>query len=171
MLTRLALVVVILFGGSATLFAYSRSDAWVPQTNSRFGFTFSYPADIFQVERSAGDGSGMAFVSTDGTARMLVGGLENRDDFTLESYRSFIRDKSYSNFNVHYAPRGHSWFVLSGETAERVFYEKVIFGCGGRIINRFALIYPVRSKAIFDPIVERLEDSFRIAKDCARYGY
>jgi hypothetical protein len=32
-----------------------------------------------------------------------------------------------------------------------VFYEEVMFSCSGRIIRNFALIYPIASKAMFDP--------------------
>ena len=161
----------LLFGGASATVAYGRADAWVPHTNKRFGFTFLYPTDIFRMERTAADGDGVIFTSADGGARMLVGALENRDGHTIESYRRAIRSRSYAEFNVQYAPRGHSWFVLSGETADRVFYEKVIFSCGGRIINSFALVYPRVDKALFDPIVERLENSFRAAQDCSPYAY
>jgi hypothetical protein len=51
-----------------------------------------------------------------------------------------------------------------------VFYEKVMFSCGGRIISSFALIYPISSKAMFDPIVEGIEKTFRPGQNCAPYA-
>ena len=71
---------------------------------------------------------------------------------------------------MDYAPRGATWFVLSGENERNVFYEKVIFSCSGRIINSFALIYPTESKRDFDPIVEGIEKTFRPGRDCGRYA-
>jgi hypothetical protein len=83
---------------------------------------------------------------------------------------NFIRQQSYAGYRVDYAPRGQTWFVLSGEDEQNVFYEKVLFSCQGRIINSFALIYPITSKALFDPIVERIERTFRPGQDCGPYG-
>ena len=40
-----------------------------------------------------------------------------------------------------------AWFVLSRENHQNVFYEKVMFSCGGRVISSFALIYPIASIA------------------------
>ena len=61
-----------------------------------------------------------------------------------------------------------NWFVLSGERENQIFYEKVMFTCSGRLINSFALIYPADKRHIFDPIVERVEDTFRPGRDCER---
>ena len=60
--------------------------------------------------------------------------------------------------------------MLSGEANGRIFYEKVMVTCGGRLINSFAMIYPIDQRHIFDPIVERVEDTFRPARDCKRAG-
>ena len=65
---------------------------------------------------------------------------------------------------------GKTWFVLSGEGDGKVFYEKVVFTCSGRLINSFAMIYPMERRATFDPIVERIENTFRGGTDCARAG-
>jgi hypothetical protein len=40
-------------------------------------------------------------------------------------------------------------------------YEKAMFSCGGRLINSFAVLYPVAERRFYDPIVEGMEDSFR----------
>ena len=69
-----------------------------------------------------------------------------------------------------YRPRGNTWFVLSGEGDGKIFYEKVMFSCGGRLINSFALIYPAAQRQIFDPIVERVEDTFRAGTTGCQQG-
>ena len=83
---------------------------------------------------------------------------------------NMIRQESYAEYKVDYAPSGATWFVLSGQNDRDVFYEKVIFSCSGRIINSFALIYPIESKRDFDPIVEGIEKTFRPGQDCGRYA-
>ena len=55
---------------------------------------------------------------------------------------------------------------IQREGNRKTFYEKVMFSCGGRIVNSFAMIYPTDQRRIFDPIVEGIEASFRPARDC-----
>lgn len=63
-------------------------------------------------------------------------------DGTIASYQEFVARKSYADYQIHYRPRGNTWFVLSGEGNGKIFYEKVVFSCGGRLINSFALMPP-----------------------------
>ena len=103
----------------------------------------------------------MVFVARGTDARLLVGALPNRDRHTVATYQDFVARKSYAAYQIHYRPRGNIWFVLSGDGDGKIFYEKVVFSCGGRLINSFALIYPAADRRKFDPIVERVEDTFR----------
>jgi len=135
--------------------------SWQPYRNERFGLSLSYPADVFQIERTSEAGDGVVFVARGVDARLLVGALPNSDRQTPASYQEFIARRSYADYQIHYRPRGSNWFVLSGEGNGKIFYEKVMFSCGGRLINSFALMYPADQRHIFDPIVERVEDTFR----------
>ena len=137
------------------------SGGWQSYRNERFGLSLSYPAKVFQMERTSEAGDGVVFGARGIDARMLVGALPNRDRHTVATYQDFVARKSYAAYRIHYRPRGNTWFVLSGEGDEKIFYEKVVFSCGGRLINSFALIYPAADRQIFDPIVERVEDTFR----------
>ncbi len=42
-----------------------------------------------------------------------------------------------------------------------MIYEKVMFSCAGKVINSFAVVYPIAERSFYDPIVETIEDSFR----------
>ena len=141
---------------------------WSTYHNERFGFSLQYPADVFESERTSEAGDGQVFVGMRGQGRLLVGALINNTRHTVESYRSFIAKQSYSGFDISYAPRGQTWFVLSGERDGRVFYEKVMFSCAGAVISSFVLTYPTDSKRQFDPIVEGVEKTFRPGHDCER---
>ena len=134
---------------------------WQSYRNERFGLSLNYPGDVFQIERTSEAGDGVVFAARGADARMLVGALPNRDHQTIASYQNLVARKSYAGYQIHYRPRGNTWFVLSGEGDGKIFYEKVMFSCGGRLINSFALIYPAAERHIFDPIVERVEDTFR----------
>jgi hypothetical protein len=41
-----------------------------------------------------------------------------------------------------------------------------MFSCAGQRIDSFALIYPAHQRHVFDPIVERIEDTFRSGSKC-----
>ena len=134
---------------------------WQSYRNERFGLSLSYPGEVFQIERTSEAGDGVVFRARGTDARMLVGALPNRDRHTVATYQNLVARKSYAAYQIHYRPRGNTWFVLSGEGDGKIFYEKVVFSCGGRLINSFALIYPAADRQTFDPIVERVEDTFR----------
>ena len=162
----LAIGLISLLGNSAVRAALD----WVPYVNQRFGFSMRYPANLFEPERRSEAWDGEVFTGMRGQGRLLVGALENSDGHSIGSYMNMIKQQSYAGYNVDYAPRGATWFVLSGENDRDVFYEKVMFSCSGRIINSFALIYPIESKREFDPIVEGIEKTFRPGQDCGRYA-
>jgi len=159
-----ALMVFLATVGTAVAFD------WVTYVNDRFGFSLRYPADVFAPERRSDAGDGEVFVATQGHGRLLVGAFENRDGHSVASYRDLIRRQSYADYEVSYAPRGQTWFVLSGESNDKVFYEKVMFSCQGRVINSFALVYPIERKRQFDPIVERIENTFRPGPGCGGHA-
>ena len=50
---------------------------------------------------------------------------------------------------------------MSGYRGDHIYYEKVMFSCRGRLVNVFAITYPVAKRSLFDPVVERMEDTFR----------
>jgi hypothetical protein len=156
----------VLTAGLLSSAAARDRSGWTPYFNERFGFSFRYPAAVFVSERRSKRGDGEVFLAAGGDARLLVGAFENADGHTVASYMSFVRRESYADFPVSYAPRGPTWFVLSGETRESVIYEKVMFSCGGRVISSFALKYPTAEKRLFDPIVEGIENTFRPGQTC-----
>jgi hypothetical protein len=139
---------------------------WREYRNERFGLSLLFPADVFTPDRAAEAGDGQLFQSEVGGARLLVGALVNDSGFSPASYQSYIARKSYSQFQIDYRPLGQSWFVLSGEGNGRIFYEKVMFSCGGRLINSFAVLYSIGERGAFDRIVERMEKSFRPGRNC-----
>jgi hypothetical protein len=139
----------------------AQSSAWSEYRNQRYGLTIRYPSDLFVVERTAEAGDGQVFVTPEKDARLLVGALVNDSGFTAATYQAHIARQSYGNYKVTYKATGVTWFVLSGEADGKVFYEKVMFSCLGRLINSFAMIYPANKQHVFNPIIERMENTFR----------
>ena len=168
---RHALATACLIGLIGPAVAQSEPGAgnWTTYRNERFGFSLSYPGDVFEVERTSEAGDGVVLRAPDSDARLLAGALINSDRHTLASYQQFVARKSYADYRITYQPRGSSWFVLSGRSDDKIFYEKVVFSCAGRLINSFALVYPADRRDTFDRIVERVESSFSAGtKECAQ---
>jgi pyruvate/2-oxoglutarate dehydrogenase complex dihydrolipoamide acyltransferase (E2) component len=159
-----SLVVLLFWMGTAA--AQEQGDTWRKYTNDRLGFSLVIPSRVFAVEKQSEAGDGLVFVSKDGETRLLVGALKNADARTPSSYQDYIAQQSYANYDITYRRGGDSWFVLSGEGNGKTFYEKVMFSCSGGLISSFAIIYPTEQRKAFNPIVERIEDSFRPGTQC-----
>ncbi len=91
----------------------------------------------------------------------LWGHSATRRDFPPPLISGSSPEESYPGLKIDYAPVGQRWSVLSGTRGDMMIYEKVIFSCGGKVINSFALVYPIAERMFYDPIVETIEDSFR----------
>jgi hypothetical protein len=155
------------YGGSGSSSGYASSgyggDAPSTETyrNERFGFELAYPSAVFEPSEEPEGGQGMAFTSRDGAAKLLVSAGQNTTGETLGSYRRFVLSKSYRDARIDYAPVRSSWFVLSGTNGDTMFYERITFRCGGRMIYGWQMTYPVAERQIYDPIVEAVHRSYR----------
>jgi hypothetical protein len=123
-------------------------------------FYLQYPADVFVPERSAEAGDGELFAAKDGDARLLVGTLSNASRFTPASYQAYITRNCYADYRIDYRRLRGSWFALSGEGNGKIFYEKAMFSCAGRLITGFAMIYRSEQRQLFD------RHSFRPGRKC-----
>ena len=142
------------------------SDGWTTLRNERFGFRLEYPTDLFQPVGSSQAGDAMVLASGDGSARLLVGAFVNDARHTPASYQRYLARQTSASFPASYAPRGATWFVLSGEGGGKIVYEKVRFSCGNGVITSFAMIYPTAQRRRFDAVVERIENSFQAGPGC-----
>ena len=135
-----------------------RRDRHLPQR--AHGFSLTYPHGQFQPQEPLAE-DGRIWVSRDGNARILAGALPNADNLTLQDYRALVLKQSYPGASVDYAPIRDNWFVLSGTRDGVMFYERVTFTCGGRLINSWAMLYPAAERRVYDRIVEQVSRSYR----------
>jgi len=140
--------------------------AWSSERDAELGFAYSYPRELF--DRVEGDGkpSFHYFESEDAEAKFLVGGWDNSAGQSPESLKQWMMENVGGYDELTYRPRGRSWFVLSGYRGDTIYYEKVMFSCRDRLVNVFAITYPVSQRDIYDPVVERMENSFKPGSRC-----
>lgn len=104
---------------------------------------------------------GKTFVSLDGRAKIVLYGAYNTENFSPLEYRETILKEFEGYDEMTYGPKGRTWFVLSGYRGGDIYYQKVMFSCGGKVINALSITFPNNEKPLYEPIIERMEDSFR----------
>jgi hypothetical protein len=149
---------IILIAGFASA-ADWRGD-WATLRNERHGFLIAYPMEVFEQQAEPQTDEGRVLVSHDGKAQLLVGAFANEDATTLEAYRDYLMQENYAGARIEYAPIRGKWFVLSGTMGDREFYERVSFTCGGKLINSWAMVYPIAERRLYNRIVEAVARSY-----------
>jgi hypothetical protein len=155
-----ALCISAVFCGSEWLSAGPAQAAnWTTYRSPRFGYVLVFPADIVERRSESTDGRSIEFASDDNLVRLRVLADYNAENVSLGDYRAAIL-RELSEYKLEYGPMGRSWFVLSGVRGDSIYYQKVLFACGGRMINAFSLTYPAKLRSVFDSIVTVIEKSF-----------
>ncbi len=152
MLMTAALAAAVQSGGA--LAVRERGGDWTPLHHAKRGFYISYPNDLFAPAEGAQNEDGVVLASRDGRAKLLVATFENTSDFSLSAYRDYLLQDSYAGAKVDYERTRDRWFVISGTRKDTMFYERVTFTCGGKLVNSWVMLYPVAERALYDRIVE-----------------
>jgi len=158
----LAIVVLAAAHGTASVaFSAGITDGgWTTYRNARHGYMIAYPTNAFAEPPENETEDGRVVVSKSGSARLLVGAFDNSEMTSLADYRAYVLERNYAGATIDYAPVRNTWFVLSGTRDGTMFYERVSFTCGGRLINSWALLYPAAERKTWDRIVERVARTY-----------
>ncbi len=141
------------------------SQEWRTHEDAEFGFRFSYPSQIF-VEEKYEPPAFRYFASPSEDAKLVVGAWDNTERQTPAELKRWMLANAEPIGDVTYEPHGRSWFVVSGYRDDKIFYQKVIVSCGGRVANLLGISYPTASRDTFDQVVERMEDTFKPGLKC-----
>jgi len=146
---------------AAAVSGASADERWTTYANDRFGTSLSYPADVFDMQPPPENDDGRMLVAADG-AKILVFGGYNIDNETIASKRASLKGLDYAL--TSYNATGRNWFVVSGHRAiaglDSIFYEKYVISAASETIHSLIVTYPAKSKARYDPIVDRVAASF-----------
>ena len=146
---------------AAALSGASADERWATYVNDRFGFSLSYPADVFVPQPPPENDDGRTLTAADGAKILVFAGYNVAND-TLDSKRASLSGLDYA-FTT-YRAAGKNWFVVSGHRSiggvDSIFYEKYIVSAASETIHSLIVTYPAALKARYDPIVDRLAASF-----------
>jgi hypothetical protein len=137
------------------------AETWQTYRNERFGYTLSYPSSVFTPQPPSENGDGQTFLTADGKAKVVVYGTINDERFTPAQYRSTILKQFAGYTEMDYSPRGKTWFVLSGFRGDMIYYQKVMFSCGERVITALSITFPRDEKKFYEGLIEVMEDRFK----------
>jgi hypothetical protein len=140
--------------------APAATDEWSVYKDESASFALKYPSTIFTLESSSDRQK--TFVTKDGKARIIF--TSGPAGFTLSDYRKAMLKYVYEEATIDYAPLRNTWFVLSGKAGPNAFYDRVTFGCKGRHVHGWQIVYPLAERSTYDPIVDRMNRSYEIAK-------
>lgn len=133
---------------------------WETVQSERHGFMIAYPGSVFTQRSDVPADDGLVLVSRDGGARLVIGTFVNDTAATLSEYREQLLSENYNGADLDYAPVKKRSFIISGTRGDMHFYERVSFTCGGRLINSWALLYPVSERHIYDRIIEAIAPTY-----------
>lgn len=156
----MSIACVVIGFTTAAIAAGQKLKQWETIESERYGFMIAYPGSVFAPGETAATENGHVLISRDGGARLLVAAFDNEDQATLAEYRQQILADNYNGADLDYAPVRKRSFVVSGTRGTMHFYERVSFTCGGKLINSWALLYPVAERHIYDRIVEAIARTY-----------
>ncbi len=138
--------------------------AWQAYQHPGSGYRIDIPTRIFAF---AGEFEGRrVYESADRRARLVTYSVENSAGRSLGAIAAELAAADAID-RVTYRRQGQSWVVLSGfykpdaGEPKSIFYLKLMMSADRTRYAVFAVSYPPAAKRAFDPIVTRLERSFR----------
>ena len=155
-----ASVASVVLGLSSAAIAGPKLDDWATLKNERHGFTIAYPVDVFEQKTEPTTDEGRVLQSKDGKAKLLIGAFENGENSSLDDYRQFLLDNQWAGAAIDYSAVRKKWFVLSGIKDDQIFYERVSFTCGGKLINSWAMVYPTAERKVYDRVLEAIAKTY-----------
>jgi hypothetical protein len=155
--SRLVLIAFLVLSASPPGIAASEEIIYHTYANSRFGYTIKYPANVLIPQGESTNSDGQKFISSDGSASLLVWGSHNALDESLQSRYNDTR-KEFGGSITYQVLKNH-WFVISGYKEDNIFYQKTIFS--NDIFKTFIITYKRTHRRLFDPIVPEIGGSFK----------
>ena len=139
----------------------SAAEPFSTYTNSRFNYSIEYPANLLIPRGEAPNGDGQIFASADGQAQMIIYGMHNVFERSLQDlFQKESQDAANAKISkqVTYKRQKDNWFVVSGYIGPKIFYQKTFLS--NDLFKSFYIEYPISQRKLYDPILGRMGRSF-----------
>jgi len=143
-----AAFVLATFGGAS-------AQEWQTYTSKQFGLQIAYPGDLVDYSRSRPARG--EFALRNGGRLVLT-----RNDLGGQRLADFLKGTLLKDVDVTYSRQKNNWMAYSGYVGDQIVYGRSHLSCGGRTAHSFLIRYPVRERAVYDRIAERLSHSLRV---------
>lgn len=137
--------------------------------NVRFGYSISYPEGVLFPQGEADNSDGQRFLSKLGDVEMVVSGINNVLDETIQSrFKGDSKNEAKKNYvkRVVYKYLKGNVYVVSGFINEKIYYQKTILE--NDAFMTFYISYPADKKQQYDPITVDISKSFKFVGTTAR---
>ncbi len=125
-------------------------------SNARFGYSISYPSSLLKPQGEAANGDGQVFTGRGAEMRVFGSNMLLNETLAAE-YKALLREKGSS---VTYKVLKGSFFVISGKSGGRIYYQKTFENADGAFIT-FMIEYDESLRSTFDPAVTRMVRSLK----------
>lgn len=122
--------------------------------NSRYGYSVTYPADVFTSSSSSDNGDGIVLYGDD-IVVSVYGGNNTFSESLDEVYNNAVETSP----GVSYKTKKSNFYVISGINEDKIYYTKEYVGIGST--NTLLIEYPSSKKKQFDSVVTQLANSFK----------
>ena len=150
----LALFVTCL-GGSAQ--AGQAAHSWKTYINVRFGYSLCYPADVLRPGPEPDMHDGVVFKGLQGS-QLTVSGDLGAGEFSVTKSAEMEAEPGTA---ISYRAQGRGWAVVSGATPKGIVYVRA--QTSGDQEANYVLNYPPALKALYSPIIAKLNGCFRFS--------
>ncbi len=145
--------------GTAAAQQTSERHNWMRYVNVRFQYAICYPRDLLVPQGESDNSDGQKFLSSKDSGQLAVYGTNNALDETLgQRLSDMVSRLAGSSGKVTYKVQKASWFVVSGQNGESVFYAKTLFSHDQ--FKSFELTYARSAASLYDPLVGRFASCF-----------
>jgi hypothetical protein len=159
--TLLFITAFIVSAGIAPAYAQEpERPTWTTFSIPESGTRVDYPTNVFSIsEGKSEDGIGERFRTSDGRALFAIYSKTNDAGANPRKYlkENLRRPRSA----LQYERVASSFFAISEETEDTVYYSRCNFSTKNRTIHCLDLVYPFHERRAWDPIVTRMSRSLR----------
>lgn len=135
----------------------TKIDTYATYVNYEYAFECAYPIDLTEVPAS-GVNAVKTFESTNSDAQMVIRACKNPGNVTVENGLSDYK-KVYPG-TVTYEAKGDTWYAISVDSGDIVYYRKFFLANGNIYCMDFS--FNEKDLDIYAPKIEYIEDNFHI---------